>query len=672
MDMKEHIYADDPEVGHPDVRTYLDGVDYFFSGNGLIQAAVQVCRSGEGTPLGLLIMHPDRFGPKRAALTCDESDGIEGTTVWVRLDGTDYAPEANQLIAAWDEIDGVPAVRVDWRAADIDVVEHFYCPGQSTPRIHRRVCLRTETAAEREVLLFTGSDDQDGQVLELSSTGRATAALVYEIVREDEKPDVVSRWKYEDHPSAYGTEYWDGLSSVETGDAALNHLFRTARYQLPTAVDANGRMDASIWQYNLEWVRDQVHVAEALTRLGDFERASTMLSRMLDEFVSDEGDVIDSGRHRDPENVELDQNGELLTALRTYVDWTGDLDLVRQRWTTVEKLASYPLRDMFRHEESGLLHNRREFWERHGGHGIQDGCELMHQFFVAMGLENAVYLSEVTGCETNREAWSTAAANLRNAFLENPKYRFIEDGHLIKRRGLAGEWQQAITRSDECVLPPEIPLMEVGPRGLDPDSSCVLPIVYEFLDPKSELATNTLAHMEQIWNQRWETGGYGRYNADSEADSPGAWPFASIFIARAFVETGDDVNVWRILRWLAEAPGRVAGSWFEFFGNRIAPPYAQNGIIPWSWAEMISLYVHHLLGIRPDLDGVTLQPYLLDGLDRMEATVPVHGHRLKLDIRRAASEDGRGATTGVESFEWHNNGVRLPLPRSDVEVTLLC
>ena len=68
MDMKEHIYADDPKVGHPDIRTYLEGVDYFFIGNGLIQAAVQVCRSGEGTPLGLLIMNPDRFGPKRAAL----------------------------------------------------------------------------------------------------------------------------------------------------------------------------------------------------------------------------------------------------------------------------------------------------------------------------------------------------------------------------------------------------------------------------------------------------------------------------------------------------------------------------------------------------------------------------------------------------------------------------
>ncbi len=672
MDMKEHIYADDPAVGHPDVRTYLEDVNYFFIGNGLIQAALQVCRSGEGTPLGLLIMNPDRFGPKRAALTCDESEGIERTTVRVRIAGTEYTPNARHIEAAWDEIDGVPAARVDWQASEFHVVEHFYCPGKSTPRMHRRVSVRTETATENEVVIFTNSDSNQGQTLEMQPSGRAAAALVYEIERMDGKPHVVERWKNDDHPSAYGSEYWSNLSSIDTGDPQLNHLFRTARYQLPTAVDTNGRMDASIWQYNLEWVRDQVHVVEALIRLGDVELARTMLARMLDEFVSDEGDVIDSGRHRDPIEVELDQNGELLTALRTYVDWTGDLDLVTERWAVVEKLASYPLKDMFRHEESGLLHNRREFWERHGGHGVQDGCELMHQFFVSMGLENAVYLSEKTGCEADRGAWSSAAANLRHTILENSQYRFIEDGHLIKRRGLDGDWQQSIVRSDECVLPPQIPLMEDGPRRLDPDSSCVLPFVYEFLDPKGPLATATLTYMEELWNQRWNTGGYGRYNAESEADSPGAWPFASIYIARAFVENGDDANVWRVMRWLANAPGSVAGSWFEFFGDRIAPPYAQNGIIPWSWAEMVSLYIHHIVGVRPDLEGVTLRPYMLEGLDRMEATVPVRGHRLKLDIRRATSEEDRGATTGVESFEWKEQGVRLPLPRSDLEVTLLC
>ena len=67
IDVKEHVYDDDPRVGHPDVRTELKNVDYFFLGNGLIQAAVQAAPAGDGTPVGLLIMNPERLRKKREA-----------------------------------------------------------------------------------------------------------------------------------------------------------------------------------------------------------------------------------------------------------------------------------------------------------------------------------------------------------------------------------------------------------------------------------------------------------------------------------------------------------------------------------------------------------------------------------------------------------------------------
>ena len=34
IEASEHFYHDDPNVGPPDVRTELRGVDYFFLGNG--------------------------------------------------------------------------------------------------------------------------------------------------------------------------------------------------------------------------------------------------------------------------------------------------------------------------------------------------------------------------------------------------------------------------------------------------------------------------------------------------------------------------------------------------------------------------------------------------------------------------------------------------------------
>ena len=62
MDTEEHIYADDPAVGPPDVRTDLEGVSYYFLGNGHVQAAVQVDPSGVGTAVGLLVMNPGQLG----------------------------------------------------------------------------------------------------------------------------------------------------------------------------------------------------------------------------------------------------------------------------------------------------------------------------------------------------------------------------------------------------------------------------------------------------------------------------------------------------------------------------------------------------------------------------------------------------------------------------------
>jgi len=670
MEIEEHFYADDPAVGHPDVRTRLPETDYFFLGNGYIQAAVQVCRSGEGTPVGLLIMHPQELGPKRAALTCDPESGLGKTIVGVRIGDVLLRPGPAELQAEWDSNDGIPTVRIGWTAGPLTVVERFFCPDRSEPRLARQIEISSAGRATDRLALHTGLAEPEELPLGLAADGAATAYLVYE-VRQAETPAVEAHWEREVELGVEAGQYWSSLGSCETLDRDLDHLFFAARSQLPAAVDQKGRMDGSIWQYNLEWVRDQAHVAEGLVRLGDQEKARTMLARLLGEFVSSEGDTIDSGQRRPASDVELDQNGELLTALRTYVDWTGDLELVESRWPKVRALATFPLDDRFRHA-SGLLHNRREYWERHAAHGIEDGFELAHQFFVALGLESAAYLAEALDHVEDRDKWSAAAAELRRAMLEDPDCRLTEDGHLIKRRGVDGAWQRLIHMASASGLPEAIPLLQDIPHFLDPDTSCVLPVAHEFIDPKGELARNTLARIEELWNQWWEGGGYGRYHASSEPDSPGAWPFPSLFVARAYVEAADDAKVWRVLRWLATSPGGVAGAWFENDGPRIAPPYPQVGIPPWTWAELITLYVHHLWGVRPDLHGITIRPHLLEGLDGMEASLRLRDHRLDLSVRRAGSADERGGRAGAERLPWREDGVRILLPDSDIEIEILC
>jgi GH15 family glucan-1,4-alpha-glucosidase len=443
-------------------------------------------------------------------------------------------------------------------------------------------------------------------------------------------------------------------------------------------------MDGSIWQYNLEWVRDQSHVAEAFLRLGDPDKARVMLSRLLERFVSPEGDTVDSGRRRPAEDVELDQNGTLLSTLAAYLDWTGDRGLLEDHWDRIRALADFPFEAQFLHLSAGLLHNCREYWERHEAHGIRDGFELMSQFAVAMGLEAAAHVAADLDRREDADRWADRARRLKVAMLEDPRFRLVEEGHLIKRRRTDGTWQRTITLPEDSDLPSGVPLHGDGLHLLDPDTSAALAIAHGFIPSDGELALGTLAYLETLWNQFWEGGGYGRYNATSEPDSPGAWPFASLFVARAYAESGDDEKVWRILRWLQETQGGRSGAWFENDGPRISPPYPQVGITPWTWAEIITLFVHHFLGFRPHGDGILIRPRLLAGLESMEASLRVRGRWIHLRVEAATPGQSRGgrmlplrreggrAAGPLEGIplEFHPGGFRIPYPDMDLHLHL--
>lgn len=177
---------------------------------------------------------------------------------------------------------------------------------------------------------------------------------------------------------------------------------------------------------------------------------------------------------------------------------------------------------------------------------------------------------------------------------------------------------------------------------LNPDASASLPIAFGFISPGSPLASLTMANLETLWNQSWKDGGYGRYHASSEPDSPGPWPFPSLFIARAYMETGDLEKVWRVLKWMDTLSGAKAGSWFEFYGPRQAPPFPQVGITPWTWAEMLILFCHHIIGIQPEMSHLRIRPRLLPGIKRIRALFPLRNGRVNLDIRRASKGKPQG------------------------------
>ncbi|MFC1564779.1 hypothetical protein ACFL6G_07565 [candidate division KSB1 bacterium] len=635
IEFSEHFYDDDPMQGHPDVRTRLKGASYFFIGNGLIQAAVQASPEGEGTPIGLLIMNPEQLRKKREALTIDKTSGLEDTMLCLDFNGKESLPSYKNFSAEWDYSLNIPAVIVNWETKNLNVNERFCCPNRESSAVVREVKITNLSEDALDIILKTGVKGRFiDKTISISPGLDQTVIIYYRLNNENNTIDLSF---IDESP---GLDYADNrnkASKIEFDSEILDRFYKASSSQLNSMVSRSGRIDASIWQYNREWVRDHSMMAVGLIFAGHFETARTVLERLLNEFVTEDGDTIDSSEKRTPDEVELDQNGLLLYALKHYTLWSGDTELVSEYRDKIKITAEYPLKNEFRHERSGMLCNTREFWERHRAHGVEKGLELSYQLFTIIGLKSAACLARITHDDDIAMRWEGSALKLKNSLLNDAEFSMTDERGFIKRRTINGEIQEIINAQSEAELPSEVPLSRDEEHFLNPDSSSVLPVVYGLVKPDSIAAVKTMESIELLWNQDWEDGGYARYHVSSEPDSPGGWSFPSIFIARAYLETGDNDKVRRILDWLNSVPGSVSGSWFENYGNRISPPYPQVGITPWTWAEMIILCINHICGIRPEEDGIHFRPVLLPWLKRIKGNIRLRHNRLIFDIKRDSS-----------------------------------
>ena len=264
--------------------------------------------------------------------------------------------------------------------------------------------------------------------------------------------------------------------------------------------------------------------------------------------------------------------------------------------------------------------------------------------------------------------WSEASAQMKHSLLHHPRLALVHQGRLIKRRLIDGTVQDRFVPPQPERLSPLMPLGHEPVSYCDPDTSIVFPIFMDLVDPHGPLAAKTLLAVEKLWNQRWDIGGYGRYDVTSEPDSPGPWPFATLFVARAYAAAHDDDKVWRALNWLRGLQGGTGGAWFEYYGHHDTSGIGATGIIPWTWGEMLVLFVHHFLGVRPSADGVRIQPWLIRGVDHLESTLTINGHRVALTLDRtagASSAEVDGRPAGLQ-----NGVLQLPRPARDQKIAI--
>jgi hypothetical protein len=246
----------------------------------------------------------------------------------------------------------------------------------------------------------------------------------------------------------------------------------------------------------------------------------------------------------------------------------------------------------------------------------------------------------------------------------------VHEERFIKRRGIDGAIQSSIQPQALAGLPKGSPLAAIGKHALEPDTSEALPLAFELVPADSALGRNTLMHLEQLWGQNWEGGGYGRYNCSSEPDTDGPWPFPSLFVARAYAEAKDFDSVWRILRWLDSLPGSRSGSWFEFYGIPHSPPFAQLGVTPWTWSELLLLLVHHILGVRPFHQALCIRPNLFPTLNNVEARFPLREGWLQLRIQRKPGEGSARFRSNARILRSSSEEVLLDYSTPNIEVDI--
>jgi hypothetical protein len=427
--------------------------------------------------------------------------------------------------------------------------------------------------------------------------------------------------------------WWRSRSTVRTGSEVLDHLFGLSRTGLRAMLSASGKRDSGTWMYNMEWVRDDVMVAIALLQSGMPSEAKTLLTKLLEKSVGPDGRTFESSRWAGFDYTELDQNGELLYALWVYAAWTGDIGFIKKHWDRIARVAGFPLMERFRDAQSGLMHNKREFWERNDSFGVEDGYELAYQFWVSFGLSHAAALADAVGGPEGK-AWRETAGAIRDAILTHPKYSLVEQGHFIKRRTRDGKWQQTMVPPDPARMPPGSPMAVNRAPECEPDLGSVIPVMYGFVEPESGIALATLRYCETLWSQAWDFGGYPRYNTRSEPDPPAPWPLATLFMARSYVETGNGPKFWRCIDWVRNIHGGLSGGWFERYGPSITPPAPPVCVIGWTWAEIVSLLVHHVAGVRPGLDHLSVRPRLPSGLDTCSGSFSIRGVACTINIRR--------------------------------------
>jgi hypothetical protein len=422
-------------------------------------------------------------------------------------------------------------------------------------------------------------------------------------------------------------ESWDAASKITSRDPVLSDIYVSASNTLPAVIAESGIVIAGPFQYgDGQWVRDSSNTLIGAIHAGHFELARAGLERILKHLIDEHGSTRVAGEIQSPDLEQFDQMGEFLQTLKAYRDFTGDDSLVRQYREKIIAMVERPLKPEFRDATTGMVHNRREYWER----TFDNAYELIYQAYVVLGLRTAADLAEPLEAGDRAAVWRAAADKMWKSATSDPKFALVEGGKFIKRRNVDGKKFDIYTNPHPYQRGSQEEAIEAETtHALNPDSTAALPAALRLIDPRSPLSLATLDDMEKIRCERWRGDGYMRYASTCELNQIGPWPFATCFVLRAQHDAGLFDRSRRSLEWLHEVG--PSGAWTEAIcAKRSGSNWC--GVIVWTTGEIPLFAVRHVLGIRFDGSTPVLKPLPYPGTGPLMADLRFRKGRLKLDI----------------------------------------
>ena len=679
-------------------RSWFHGRDYFVLRSGRARLIAQADRADLGPAFTQLLFDAQnarQSARKTTAFNWDPDQGAAASALEVELGGFPFTALGHRTETSWGAFaDNTPFVQATWWAGGIRVDEFlvaltgqnaFYRlielqgahlvspetvtlrlrlpPGETTAIDHGVSGVRQ--GARLGLLALEGVEgtprperaalDLGPFQVEPGGWVRVPTLLAVEIPAGDAAAFAARVEELADEAMSGGlagtVAAWRQGSRVRTEDALVSGLFDKARFGLAGMIADDGTMDAGIFEYGAQWVRDTSNTALGALHAGQFEITRAALVRMLTTMVNREGATMIANSFEQPDLEQFDQMGELLHLVKAYRDWTGDDALIRAHRDVLLAMIERPLHPQFR-DDTGMVHNRREFWER----TFEDAYELAYQTYVILGLRDAADLASTLGVPDRAPRWRAEAERIRQAVLSHPTRSLVREGALIKRRNVTG--RVADDPAGFRGFAPDVPLRAETGHRLMPDASMALPLALGGVEARSAVGRQTLDRLEGLWNTRWTDGGYDRYHTSGQPDQPGPWPFATTFILRAQHEAGMWERSRRSLEWLDTHAGGRTGAWFEEIPS-IRSIADRSGLVCWTSGEIALFVVRHYLGVRFEGEQLVIRPALYPGSPDVRADLRFRGGRLSFVVTgrnrvRDLQFDGRTLTIDARG------NVRLP------------